>query len=230
MFRTLIMVVLLCGLPATAAAQDKQKPGKKELETDKQKASYGLGRNIGKELASNGVNLDYDLFIQGIKDVLAKKKSPLTQKEMVSAFQKFMKESRKQLAAKNKKAGEAFLAANKKRKGVVTLPSGLQYKVIKPGTGKSPKATDTVKVHYHGTLIDGTVFDSSVERKEPATFQVNRVIQGWTEALQKMKVGGKWKLFIPADLAYGENPRPGGPIGPNAVLIFDVELLGIEKE
>ena len=127
----------------------------------------------------------------------------------------------------NLKAGEDFLAANAKKEGVKTTASGLQYKVIKSGSGPSPKPTDTVKVHYNGTLIDGTVFDSSIRRGSPATFPVNGVIPGWTEALQLMKVGDKWQLFIPAKLAYGE--QGPGPIGPNATLIFDVELLGIEK-
>ena len=130
-------------------------------------------------------------------------------------------------ADKNKKEGDAFLAANKAKPGVVTLPSGLQYKVIKEGTGQTPKATDTVTTNYRGTLIDGTEFDSSYKRNEPTSFPVNGVIRGWTEALQKMKVGSKWQLFIPADLAYGPNPQPGSPIGPNSVLIFDIELLGI---
>jgi FKBP-type peptidyl-prolyl cis-trans isomerase len=136
-------------------------------------------------------------------------------------------EKQKVTAEKNLKAGEAFLAENAKKEGVKTTASGLQYKVIKSGTGPSPKPTDVVKVQYHGTLIDGTVFDSSVRRNQPATFTVNGVIPGWTEALQLMKVGDKWKLFIPAKLAYGE--QGSGPIGPNIVLIFDVELLGIEK-
>jgi FKBP-type peptidyl-prolyl cis-trans isomerase len=138
-----------------------------------------------------------------------------------------MEEKQKAAAGTNLKAGEAFLAANAKKVGVKTTASGLQYKVIKSGAGPSPKPTDVVKVHYHGTLIDGTIFDSSVQRNTPATFPVNGVIPGWTEALQLMKVGDKWQLVIPAKLAYGEEGP--GPIGPNSVLIFEVELLGIEK-
>jgi FKBP-type peptidyl-prolyl cis-trans isomerase len=130
---------------------------------------------------------------------------------------------------KNKKEGEAYLAANAKKPGVKTTESGLQYKVLKAGDGATPKKTDTVRVHYHGTLTDGTVFDSSVERKQPAEFPVNRVIPGWTEALQLMKVGDKWQVTIPSDLAYGEQGTPGGPIGPNSVLVFEVELLDIVK-
>jgi FKBP-type peptidyl-prolyl cis-trans isomerase FklB len=127
---------------------------------------------------------------------------------------------------KNKKLGEAFLAANKTKPGVKTLPSGIQYLVLKEGTGKQPKATDEVKVHYHGTLIDGTVFDSSVNRGEPATFRLDQVIPGWTESVQKMKEGSKWRVFIPSDLAYG--PRGPAPIGPNATLIFEIELLEVK--
>jgi len=130
-------------------------------------------------------------------------------------------------AASNKVEGERYLAANKTRPGVVTLPSGLQYKVVKQGNGPKPKATDTVTVHYEGKLIDGTVFDSSLKRGEPASFPVNGVIAGWTEALQLMPVGSTWQLYIPSELAYGERPRPGGPIGPNAVLTFEVQLLKI---
>ncbi|MGF1578506.1 MAG: FKBP-type peptidyl-prolyl cis-trans isomerase [Gemmataceae bacterium] len=233
MFGKFITIVILCSLPTILTAQ--QQPAKKSntkntFKTAKQKVSYTLGHNLGKKLNADGLELDYELLVQGLKDAAAKKQSPLTDEEMTMAFQKWQQEARKRVAAKNKKAGEAFLAANKKKKGVVTLDSGLQYKILKAGTGKSPKATDTVKTHYHGTLIDGTVFDSSVKRQMPATFPVNGVIKGWTEALQKMKVGAKWKLFVPADLAYGETPRPGGPIGPNATLIFEVELLAIVED
>jgi FKBP-type peptidyl-prolyl cis-trans isomerase len=138
-----------------------------------------------------------------------------------------MQAKHKAAGDKNLKEGDDFLTANGKKEGVKTLPSGLQYKVIKSGTGRSPKATDTVKVHYNGTLTDGTVFDSSVQRGEPATFPVNQVIPGWTEALQLMKEGDKWQLYIPSKLAYGEQGA-GGKIGPNSALIFDVELLSIE--
>ncbi len=130
---------------------------------------------------------------------------------------------------RRRRKAETYLAANGKKPGVTVLPDGLQYKVLKQGTGPVPKATDTVKVHYAGTLTNGTEFDSSIKRNEPAVFPVNGVIKGWTEALQRMKVGSKWQLVIPADLAYGANPPPGAPIPPNAVLVFEVELLGIEK-
>jgi FKBP-type peptidyl-prolyl cis-trans isomerase len=220
-------------LPAVLEAQPKegQTPDSPpELKTAKQKASYGIGYEIGSNIARFGAEVDLELLIKGLKDAAAKKKSPLTEDEVTEAVNQLQQEARKNLAEKNKKEGEAFLAENKKKEGVMTLPSGLQYQVLKSGQGKSPKATDTVKTHYHGTLVDGTVFDSSVERGMPVTFAVDKVIKGWTEALQKMKVGDKWKLFIPAELAYGENPRPGGPIGPNAVLIFEVELLEVVEK
>jgi FKBP-type peptidyl-prolyl cis-trans isomerase FklB len=153
-------------------------------------------------------------------------------KETVTALQKDLQvkqqEQVKVLAEKNKKEGEAFLAGNKKKQGVITMPSGLQYKIMTDGKGKSPKATDMVTVNYKGTLIDGTEFDSSYKRGQPATFNVNGVIPGWTEALQLMKEGSKWQLFVPSNLAYGERGA-GGPIGPNAVLIFEVELISIKK-
>jgi FKBP-type peptidyl-prolyl cis-trans isomerase FklB len=155
-------------------------------------------------------------------------------KTAISGLQKDLQAKQQERAKvqgeKNKKEGEAFLAQNKTKAGVKTLPSGLQYKVITEGKGKTPKANDTVTVQYKGTLIDGTEFDSSYKRGQPATFPVNGVIKGWTEALQLMKEGSKWQLFIPADLAYGASGTPGGPIGPNAVLIFDVELVSIKAE
>ncbi|MCJ7833279.1 MAG: FKBP-type peptidyl-prolyl cis-trans isomerase, partial [Deltaproteobacteria bacterium] len=172
-------------------------------------------------------------FTKGFKDALSGAKPLLSEEEMrtvMTAFQKEISEKQaektKVLGEKNKKEGETFLAENKKKEGVKILTSGLQYKVVKEGTGKKPKATDKVTTHYQGTLIDGTEFDSSYKRGEPAAFPVNGVIPGWTEALQLMKVGSKWQLFVPSKLAYGE--RGAGPkIGPNAVLIFTVELLSI---
>mgnify|MGYP002624707927 CR=1 FL=1 len=240
MIRHCVMLCVLCCLPVNLSADDKPKPKpkpeNKKFKTSKEKASYGLGFDIGSSLMRQGIELDLDIVLQGLKDAFAEKDSQITLKEINAAFQevraaaeKKLEAKRKILAAKNKKEGAAFLAENKKKKGVVTLESGLQYLVLKSGTGKSPKATDVVKTHYHGTLIDGTVFDSSVKRGKPATFPVNRVIKGWTEALQKMKVGDKWKLFVPSELAYGEQQR-SREIGPNSVLIFEVELLGIVTE
>ena len=146
------------------------------------------------------------------------------------AFQKEVMAKQAEVAKKNKTEGDAFLAENKKKEGVKTLPSGLQYKVIKAGTGKKPKMNDTVTVNYRGTLIDGTEFDNSYKRGQPATFQVNGVIPGWTEALQLMEQGAKWQLFIPSNLAYGERGAPGGQIGPNATLIFEIELISIQEK
>lgn len=211
---------------ATAAADDGQDAAAI--------ASYGIGLRTGASIKQDDVGIDLDAFVQGIRDGAEGAEPKYTEKEIMAALETFKKtvqakkEQGQQAAAeKNETEGKAFLAKNKAKEGVKTRPSGLQYEVIKSGKGASPKATDTVKVHYVGTLLDGTVFDSSVERNEPAVFPVNRVIPGWTEAMQLMKVGDKWRLFIPSDLAYG--PRgAGAEIGPNAVLVFEVELLGIE--
>ena len=206
------------------------------LKSDKDKLSYTFGANFGKSLKQQEIEINTDIFIKGMKDGLSGGKMLLTDQEMkdtMTSFQKDMAakqaEKRKVLGEKNKKEGDAFLAANKSKEGVKTLPSGLQYKVITEGTGKSPKATDTVVTQYRGTLIDGTEFDSSYQRKSPATFKVNGVIKGWTEALQLMKEGAKWQLFVPSELAYGE--RGAGPnIGPNAVLVFEIELISAKEE
>jgi len=204
-----------------------------ELKDQKEKVSYSIGLDIGSTLKRQLIDVNEELLKKGIQDGLSGAKPLMTDeqtKETMSTFQKDM--IAKQAAAKKvtgeKNAAEAkkFLAENKTKEGVKTTASGLQYKVLKDGTGPSPKATETVKVNYRGTTIDGTEFDSSYKRGQPATFPVNRVIKGWTEALQLMKVGSKYQLFVPADLAYGEKGA-GSDIGPNATLIFDVELLGI---
>ena len=204
------------------------------LKTQRDKISYIIGMDAGKNLKVQSIDVDPDIFMKGFKDALSGNKSLLSDdiiKESMAVFQdeimKKHEDELKKAAAQNKKEGEAFLAENKKKEGVVTLASGLQYKVIKEGDGKSPKETDTVTVNYQGTFIDGTEFDSSYKRNQPATFQVNGVIPGWTEALQLMKAGSKWQLYIPAGLAYGEQGA-GRVIGPNATLIFDVELLSID--
>jgi len=224
-----LTATIMAGL-LTAAALAQDKP---DLKDPKQRASYSIGANIGANFKRQDVDIDTKALAAGISDAIAGK-TQLTDAEMRETLNAFQKQTMSKMEAKQKvdgeknvKEGEAFLAANGKKDGVKTLASGLQYKVIKTGTGKTPKATDTVKVHYHGTLTDGTVFDSSVERGEPATFPVNGVIPGWIEALQLMKEGDKWQLVIPPKLAYGERGA-GGKIGPNSVLVFDVELLSIE--
>jgi FKBP-type peptidyl-prolyl cis-trans isomerase FklB len=205
------------------------------LKDQKDKISYSIGMDIGNNLKRQSVDIDPDILAQGIKDTFSGGKTLLTEQEFHDTMTAFQKEFRakqiertKELAEKNKKEGEAFLAENKKKEGVITLPSGLQYKVIKEGTGNTPKLEDTVTVNYRGALIDGTEFDSSYRRGQPATFPVKGVIGGWTEALQLMKVGSKWQLFIPPALAYGERGA-GRDIGPNATLVFDIELLSIKE-
>ena len=201
------------------------------LKEQKEKVSYSIGVSIGKSMKRDAIDVNPDLVVQGIKDALSGGKILLTDEEMVATFTALQQdlaakqtEARKALAEKNLKEGEKFLAENAKKEGVVTQPSGLQYKIITDGTGKKAKLTDTVTVHYRGTMIDGTEFDSSYKRNEPATFQLQGVIPGWTEGVSLMKVGSKWQLFIPSKLAYGEEGA-GDVIGPNATLIFDVELL-----
>jgi FKBP-type peptidyl-prolyl cis-trans isomerase FklB len=206
------------------------------LKTQKDKISYAIGMNIGAGMKKDGLDIDPNVLSQGIKDVLAGSKPLMTDAEAQTVMTEFRTEmmKKKQEEAQrvgdaNKQQGQQFLAANKGKEGVVTTASGLQYKVLKEGTGPKPTATDTVTVNYRGTLINGTEFDSSYKRNEPATFGVGQVIKGWTEALQLMPVGSKWQLFIPSDLAYGER-SPGAEIGPNSTLIFDVELLSINKD
>jgi FKBP-type peptidyl-prolyl cis-trans isomerase FklB len=218
----------------TAASKDEPVTA---LTTNKQKASYAIGMNWGTGLHRQNIDVDSAALIQGMKDALAGGKTLLTEDEARAALMQLQKEVQEKQQAKaaaegdaNKKEGEAFLAANKSKEGVVTLPSGLQYKILKEGTGPKPTATDSVVCNYKGTLINGTEFDSSYKRGEPATFPVTGVIKGWTEALQLMPVGSKWQLFIPSDLAYGPRGTPGGPIGPNATLIFEVELISIKDK
>jgi FKBP-type peptidyl-prolyl cis-trans isomerase FklB len=215
-----------------AACQSKTQ--QVELKTLQDSISYAIGVDIANNLKSQAVEINPDALGQGLKDQFSGGNVLLTEEQKaaaMAAFQQSHMEAQMKKAHEagetNKKKGDEFLAANKKDKDVVTLPSGLQYKVITMGTGRKPKASETVTVHYRGTLIDGTEFDSSFKRGEPATFPVGGVIKGWTEALQLMPVGSKWTLFIPPDLAYGERGA-GGLIGPNATLIFEVELLGIK--
>jgi FKBP-type peptidyl-prolyl cis-trans isomerase FklB len=206
------------------------------LKTPKDKASYAIGLNIGRSMHKDSVQVDPNILARGLRDGMAGRKALLTDDEMKDALttlsndvRKFQEEKMRVAGETNKKAGETFLAANKAKAGVVTLPSGLQYKVVTPGAGPKPAATDSVVCDYRGTLLDGTEFDSSYKRGKPVTFPVTGVIKGWTEALQLMPVGSKWQLFIPSDLAYG--PRgPSPEIGPNATLVFDVELHSIQPK
>lgn len=207
------------------------------LKTQKEKASYALGMNIGTSLHKQDLPIDPALVSRGLRDAMAGGKMLMTEDEMKAALQQLRGQVQEQQAAKahaegegNRKAADAFLAANKSKEGVKTLADGLQYKVLKEGTGPKPSATDTVSVNYRGMLIDGKEFESSYKEGKPVTFPVNGVIKGWTEALQMMPVGSKWQLYIPPDLAYGDNPRPGGLIKPGDALIFDVELLSIGEQ
>lgn len=193
------------------------------------KVSYALGLSIGNNFQNSGIkDLQVEDFIKGLTDVMEEKQPAITYDEAKEVINEYFIKLQKEKMEINKKAGEEFLHINKGRTGVVELPSGLQYQVLKQGNGAKPSATDKVKCHYHGTLINGTVFDSSVQRGQPAVFGVNQVIPGWVEALQLMPVGSKWHLFIPSNLAYGEHGA-GEMIEPNSTLIFDVELLDIVK-
>jgi len=217
-------------LASTALASETS-----QLTTPLDKASYAIGMDIAISLKRNNVEANPDVLGKAIKDVLTEQKTQLTDQEAKTILhelqiemQEKKQEQNKAQGEKNKTAGAAFLAENMKKEGVKTLASGLQYKMITEGKGKSPSIADTVKVQYTGTLIDGTEFDSSYKRGQAATFALDKVIKGWTEVLQLMKEGGNWQIFIPSDLAYGD--KGGGPIGPNATLIFDVELVSIESK
>ena len=226
------LVTVVLGVALIAAQANAEE--KMVLKSDKDKVSYSIGVNIGQSLKRDGVDVNTDAFAKGLKDALSGSKPLMTDNERQQTMEAFSKELRAKqekkasaASAENKKEGEAFLAANKKKAGVKTTPSGLQYKVIKEGTGKKPSATSTVTVHYRGTLIDGTEFDSSYKRNEPTTFPLNGVIAGWTEGLQLMKEGAKYQFFIPSNLAYGDRGAPP-QIGPGATLIFEVELLKVK--
>jgi FKBP-type peptidyl-prolyl cis-trans isomerase FklB len=221
---TTIAVVLSFG--ANVFGEDKPP----QLKDQKDKASYSIGLNVGFTLKRQNLDLNNDAFMAGFKDAVGGKKPLLTEQEVkdtMMAFEKDMQQKQEAAGQKSAAEGEKFLAENKTKEGVKTTASGLQYKVIKEGTGAQPKASDTVSVNYRGTLIDGTEFDSSYKRGQPATFPVGGVIKGWTEALQLMKAGSKYQLFIPANLAYGERGA-GRDISPNSTLIFEVELLDVK--
>jgi FKBP-type peptidyl-prolyl cis-trans isomerase len=221
-----VLGVLL--LAAQSSAQEAE-----VLKTEKDKVSYSLGADMGRNLKRNGVEVDVDLIIKGLKDGLSSQKLLISERDLrriLSDFQAELRRKRveamKAAAEDNKKEGDVFLAENKMKEGVVTLPSGLQYKILKAGDGKKPTEADMVEVNYRGTLLDGTVFDSTYENKKPAVLKVNGVIRGWSEALQLMPVGSKWQIFIPPQLAYAA--RGSGLIGPNATIIFEVDLLAIK--
>ncbi|HET8706418.1 MAG TPA: FKBP-type peptidyl-prolyl cis-trans isomerase [Pseudomonadales bacterium] len=219
MKKTLTLAMMLA-IPTAFAAEHPAK-----LETDAQKASYAVGYRFGSSLQRDASDLDVDAIQKGFLDGFQKKQAAVAEDQQQQAIMNYQQNRMNAAVSRNSEAAKKFFAENGKKSGVTTLPDGLQYEVIKAGNGASPKKTDRVKVHYHGTLLNGQVFDSSVQRGEPATFQVGEVIQGWVEALQKMKVGDKWKLYIPADLAYGN--RGMGPIEPGSALVFEVELLDI---
>lgn len=228
------LAVLGAVLLVAQCTGEPQTPKSVPLKTEKDKVSYGIGVSIAKNFKKQGIDVNVDILSRGLKDELAGAKLLISEKEMAQvlmAYQNQMRqkmiEARKKAGEANKKEGEAFLAANKKKPGVVTLPSGLQYKILEKGKGKKPKADDTVIVHYRGTLINGTEFDSSIRRGQPITVALAKVIPGWREALPLMPMGSKWQLFIPPNLAYGERGS-GKDIGPNATLIFEVQLIGIK--
>lgn len=237
--RVVTVTMMMCAgllLASGCTAGEKKGAAKPELKNLKDKVSYSIGLNIGQDFKRQEMDIDADLLARGITDAVSGATPLMTEeqiRETIEAYQKEMvakqETKMKEMTSKNQKEGETFLAANAKKEGVVTTSSGLQYKIIQEGTGPKPKPGDTVKVHYEGKLVDGTVFDSSMKRGEPAVFPVQGVIPGWTEALQLMKEGAKWQIVIPAKLAYGE--RGAGPvIGPNATLIFDVELIKVNPD
>jgi FKBP-type peptidyl-prolyl cis-trans isomerase FklB len=232
----------LAQTPAAPTQQSSQPPAAASpaatpaFANQKDKVSYAIGMNIGTTLHRQSLDVDPNVLLQGLKDAMAGGKTQLSEEEARATLTELQNDMRKkqqekmqQAAEENKKEGDAFLSANKAKSGIVTLPSGLQYKVLTAGAGPKPTASDSVVCNYKGTLIDGKEFDSSYKRGEPATFPVSGVIKGWTEALQLMPVGSKWQLFVPSDLAYGERGQ-GPDIGPNATLIFEVELISIQSK
>ena len=227
MKKIFVLSILSCCMIFTAAAQKNKKA---PTMTEKDSVAYALGVNIGTSLKQQFPDINVDLFTKGIADVLKNAENmPIkTNEEAMMLLNNYFSKEQEKASAGNKTAGEKFLAENAKRAGVSVTPSGLQYEIITAGTGAKPALTDRVRVHYRGTLIDGTEFDSSYARNEPAVFGLTQVISGWTEALQLMPVGSRWKIFLPYNLAYGERGA-GGSIAPYSALIFEVELLDIEK-
>ncbi|MBS1764197.1 MAG: FKBP-type peptidyl-prolyl cis-trans isomerase [Bacteroidetes bacterium] len=230
-------LAVLCFLASAFSACGQKNKGGSAIKTTVDSVSYGIGVSIGENFKKEGLtDMNIDVMARGISEAMKGEKTELSMEQIKSVIDSYMGEKQKvkdaeaqAKGAANLEKGKKFLEENGKRQGVVTLPSGLEYEIIKEGNGPKPKADDMVTTHYHGTLIDGKVFDSSVERGQPAQFALNQVIPAWTEALQLMPVGSKWKLFVPANLAYGEHGA-GGVIGPNETLIFEVELLSIDKK
>lgn len=227
-------IILAMGMATIVSLNASANPVK-VLETEEQKVSYSFGLVLGKRMQNDLPDLNVDVFMQGVKDAIQNKAALLTDEQVGEVLSKFQRDMQQQqmekvqeISDENKRIGTEFLAKNKNKEGVVTLESGLQYKVLTEGKGPQPSGTDVVKVHYTGSLINGEVFDSSIERGQPVTFPLNGVIAGWTEALQLMPTGSKWQLYIPAELAYGANGNRS--IGPNETLLFDVELIDIEKK
>jgi FKBP-type peptidyl-prolyl cis-trans isomerase FklB len=238
MYKKYLFMGALGFLSVQGFSQTKPKPAKatvkpavkvSALKTRMDSVSYSIGVNIADNLKAQGLdNVNTAILSKAIQDVLKSKTLTLSKEQSDMSISNYLQQLKADKSAKNREAGTKFLAENKVKPGVVTLPSGLQYEILKAGDGPKPTINDKVKTHYHGTLIDGTVFDSSVDRGEPISFPVSGVIKGWTEALQLMPVGSKWRLFVPSELAYGD--RGAGPkIGPGSTLVFDVELLSIEK-
>jgi FKBP-type peptidyl-prolyl cis-trans isomerase FklB len=228
----LLCIAALVVVLVTGQAFAAEKPG---IKSDKGKRSYSIGYDIGNMIKTQGIDVDSNLVVKGLKDVLSGAKPAMSEQEIQEALKALNKELMtkrvakfKEISDKNKKDGDAFLAENKKKPGIKTLPDGLQYRVIKEGTGAQPAATSKVKAHYKGTLINGTEFDSSYKRGQPLEIEVDKVIRGWQEILPMMKEGGKVELFVPSELAYGERGQ-GNVIGPNSVLIFEIELVSIVK-
>jgi FKBP-type peptidyl-prolyl cis-trans isomerase len=220
-------ILLFTACNGTSNSQTKS--GKVKLSSESDSASYALGVNVATQVKGQIEELNFDAFIKAVKQVYGGEELLIGEVESQGVLQAFFTKGAEQTNENNLLDGLAFLDENKNKPGVVTTESGLQYSIMKDGKGAKPTAEDEVKVHYHGTLIDGTVFDSSVDRGEPISFPLNGVIKGWTEGVQLMPVGSKFKFFIPSELAYGPSPRPGGPIGPNMVLVFEVELIDIVK-
>jgi FKBP-type peptidyl-prolyl cis-trans isomerase len=235
--RSVVLSVLALAVAASACAQQSAPAAAATVKPESldDRASYSIGLNLGRNFRQQDVPVNLDYLLQGLRDGLSESaEALLDDTEVNSTLQEFQKQvvarQQERMAAEaetNRAKAEEFLAANQAKEGVTTTDSGLQYQVLTAGDGPKPAATDQVTVHYRGTLLDGTVFDSSYDRGEPATFPVGGVIPGWREALQLMSVGSKWMLWVPPSLAYGDRGTPGGPIGPNQVLTFEVELLGI---